>query len=163
MPQSLVKNYIHITFSTKKRVHLIDKNISKELYPYLAGICTDLESWPIQIGGYTDHIHILCMLSRKIPLMKLLEELKSHSSGWIKKKGLKYRNFYWQNGYGAFSVNQYGVEIVKRGNQAERPGEIRLKGLGKSGWKAWGNQAGRPGEIRLEGLAGKPGKISLKV
>jgi len=114
MPQSLVKNYIHITFSTKKRVHLIDKNISKELYPYLAAICTDLESWPIQIGGYTDHIHILCMLSRKIPLMKLLEELKSHSSGWIKKKGLKYRNFYWQNGYGAFSVNQYGVEIVKR-------------------------------------------------
>ncbi|WP_291855854.1 transposase [Marinilabilia sp.] len=114
MPQSLVKNYVHIIFSTKGRAHLINKNISGELYAYLAGICKNLESWPIQIGGYTNHIHVLCMLSRKIPLMKLLEELKSHSSGWIKTKGLKYRNFYWQNGYGAFSVNQYGVEIVKR-------------------------------------------------
>jgi hypothetical protein len=44
------------------------------------------------------------MLSRKIALMKLMEELKSHSSKWIKSKGKGYENFYWQDGYGAFSV-----------------------------------------------------------
>jgi len=64
------------------------------------------------VGGYTDHIHILCMLSKKISLMKLLEEVKSHSSKWIKTKGPGYRNFYWQDGYGAFSVNPRGVDRV---------------------------------------------------
>ena len=44
--------------------------------------------------------------------MKLLEELKSHSSSWIKTKGEAYTNFYWQDGYGAFSVNPREVEIV---------------------------------------------------
>ncbi len=44
--------------------------------------------------------------------MKLMEELKSHSSKWIKTKGPEYANFYWQDGYGAFSVNPAGVDIV---------------------------------------------------
>lgn len=41
-----------------------------------------------------------------------MEELKSHSSKWIKTKGAEYDNFYWQDGYGAFSVNPSEVEIV---------------------------------------------------
>ena len=114
MPQSFVKNYIHITFSTKERYPYIDKNIAKELYPYLGGICKNLESFPVEIGGIADHVHILCLLSRKIALMKLVEELKSHSSGWIKTKGNKYQKFYWQNGYGGFSVNPAEIEVVRK-------------------------------------------------
>jgi REP element-mobilizing transposase RayT len=44
--------------------------------------------------------------------MKLVEELKSHSSKWIKTKGKNYQNFYWQDGYGAFSVNPSEVDVV---------------------------------------------------
>ena len=114
MSQSLVKNYVHIVFSTKNREPIIYSEIEKELYAYIIGICKDLESPIIQIGGYYDHIHILCSLSRKIALMKLLEEMKSHSSKWIKTKGEKYENFYWQHGYGAFSVDSNDVtKIVK--------------------------------------------------
>ena len=113
MPQSLTNNYIHIIFSTKDRHPFIDKFIADELYAYLAGICKKQESYPVEIGGTIDHVHILCLLSRKIPLMKLIEELKSHSSQWIKNKGTKYQNFYWQNGYGGFSINPTEVEIVR--------------------------------------------------
>ena len=114
MPQSLVNNYIHITFSTKERQPFIDKTIANELHSYLAGICKNLESFPVEINGVADHVHILCLLSRKIALMKLIEELKSHSSRWIKTKGSKYKNFYWQNGYGGFSVNPTEIEIVRK-------------------------------------------------
>jgi len=113
MPQSLTNNYIHIIFSTKDRHPFIDKFIADELYAYLAGICKKQESYPVEIGGTIDHVHILCLLSRKIPLMKLIEELKSHSSQWIKNKGNKYQNFYWQNGYGGFSINPTEIEIVR--------------------------------------------------
>lgn len=114
MGQSLVKNYIHIVFSTKYRQPLIKPPVEKELHRYLAGICNTLECQTIIVGGYTDHIHVLCMLSKKMSLMKLVEEIKSHSSKWIKTKGPSYRKFYWQNGYGAFSVNPSEVDRVIR-------------------------------------------------
>ncbi|MFW5850679.1 MAG: IS200/IS605 family transposase [Bacteroidota bacterium] len=114
MPQALVKNHIHITFSTKNRYPFIDKAIAKELHSYLGGICKNLESYPVEIGGVSDHVHILCLLSRKIALMKLIEELKTHTSLWIKKQGIMYQNFYWQRGYGGFSVNPSNIENVRK-------------------------------------------------
>ena len=112
MGQSLVKNYIHIIFSTKHRQPLINEPIENELHAYIGGVCNKLECHPVKIGGYTDHIHVLCLLSKKVALITLLEEIKSHSSKWIKTKGGDYNNFYWQNGYGAFSVNSTEVDIV---------------------------------------------------
>ena len=112
MGQSLVKNYLHLIFSTKHRQPLIHAPVEEELHSYLGGVCKHLECPVINVGGYTDHIHILCMLSKKIALMKLMEEIKSHSSKWIKTKGDGYQNFYWQDGYGAFSVNPSDVDAV---------------------------------------------------
>jgi putative transposase len=112
MPQSLVKNYVHLIWSTKYREHLIHAPAEEELHAYLGGICKRMECHPIKIGGYTDHVHVLCMLSKKIALMKLLEEVKSHSSKWMKTKGEDLSNFYWQDGYGAFSVNPADIDRV---------------------------------------------------
>jgi putative transposase len=95
MGQSLVKNYLHIVFSTKHSQPLIHKPYNEELYNYLGGICRDLECYPVIVGGHIDHVHILCMLSKKIALMKLLEEVKSHSSKWMKPKAESLANFYW--------------------------------------------------------------------
>ena len=44
--------------------------------------------------------------------MKLMEEIKSHSSKWMKTKDDSLRNFYWQDGYGAFSVKSSDVDKV---------------------------------------------------
>jgi putative transposase len=112
MGQSFVQNYLHIVFSTKYRQPLIHAPVEEELHSYLGGICNKLQCQSIKVGGYTDHIHILCMLSKKIALMKLMEELKSHSSKWIKTKGEGYHNFYWQDGYGAFSVRPSEIDVV---------------------------------------------------
>lgn len=104
---------MHITFSTKNRYPFIDKRINDELFSYLGGICKNLECNPLIVGGYKDHIHILCLLSRKIALMKLIEELKTYSSKWIKTKGQSYQKFYWQNGYGGFSIHFGQVDVLK--------------------------------------------------
>ncbi len=121
MGQSLVQNYLHITFSTKNRQPLIDNFIKKELFSYLAAICNNLNCTALKVGGYSDHIHILCLLSKKITLIKLMEELKKQSSKWIKSKGSSFNNFYWQNGYGAFSVNpkEKNIVIAYINNQVE--------------------------------------------
>ncbi len=112
MGQSLVKNYIHLVWSTKHRYPFIQPPVEAELHDYLGGTCKKLDCPVLKVGGYTDHVHILCLLSKKLPLMDLLEKVKSHSSKWIKSKGEGYENFYWQDGYGAFSVNPREVDTV---------------------------------------------------
>src|SRR2546427_8332681 len=53
-------------------------------------------------------------LARVITIADLVEEVKTESSKWIKTKGREFRNFHWQKGYGAFSIGQSQVPILKR-------------------------------------------------
>ncbi len=57
--------------------------------------------------------------------MTLLEEVKKQSSKWIKTKGAAYHDFYWQDGYGIFSVNPAEIDVVVRyiANQEEHHGK----------------------------------------
>ncbi|MEM1121379.1 MAG: IS200/IS605 family transposase [Bacteroidota bacterium] len=112
MPQSLVKNYVHIVFSTKKRQSFIDQSIEEELHAYLGGTCKELGCPVLAVGGVAEHVHILCMLSRNIALSELVGKVKANSSKWIKTKGEQYATFYWQKGYGGFSVNPAETEVV---------------------------------------------------
>lgn len=114
MGQSLVKNYVHIVFGTKHRKPIIREYIEQELHGYLGGICNHLECQVIIVGGYTDHIHILCLLSKKITLAKLVQDIKCNSSKWIKTKGSEFSNFYWQDGYAAFSVYPAEIDVVRK-------------------------------------------------
>lgn len=105
---------MHVIFSTKERYPFIDDSIEEDLFAYFGGICKGLECYPVVVGGYRNHVHILCLLSRKITQMHLLEEIKKQSSKWIKTKGEKYSKFYWQRGYGIFSVNPAEIEVVEK-------------------------------------------------
>ncbi|RUT72630.1 transposase, partial [Ancylomarina longa] len=87
-------------------------NVKKELFEYIGGVCKGLECNPVRVGGHKDHVHILCTLSKKISQVKLLEEVKKQSSKWIKLKGNQYHDFYWQDGYGIFSVNPSETDVV---------------------------------------------------
>src|SRR5262249_46683379 len=62
----------------------------------------------------SDHVHILFSLSRKVSLAEIVEEIKSSSSKWIKTKGDAFRTFFWQSGYGAFSIGRSGVPGAKK-------------------------------------------------
>ena len=112
MAQSLSKVYVHITFSTKNRHNLITETIQESLFSYIGGICKGMECNPIRVGGHKNHIHVLCLLSKKVTQIKLLEEVKKRSSKWIKKQNDSFRNFYWQDGYGIFSVNPSEIDEV---------------------------------------------------
>jgi putative transposase len=106
MPQSLAKIMLHITFSTKKRVPLIIDEVEKNLHAYIASMCNALGCHAYRVGGTSNHIHIACRLSRTITVSDLLEDIKSHSSKWMKKQHPLCAHFSWQNGYGAFSMSE---------------------------------------------------------
>ena len=114
MPQSLSSILIHLIFSTKNREPSLSPEIDAELYPYIASIFKAMKSPALIIDGASDHLHTLFSLSRVVTIADLVEEVKTESSKWIKTKGQEFRNFHWQNGYGAFSISQSQVSTVKR-------------------------------------------------
>ena len=90
------------------------KEDQDSLYAYMGAIIKNNQSIPIVINGVENHIHILCILSKNMALAKLVEEIKRHSSRWIKTQNDYYKTFAWQGGYGAFSISQSVVETTKR-------------------------------------------------
>jgi REP element-mobilizing transposase RayT len=106
MAQSLADIVLHIVFSTKERKPWIDAVNEPELHAYICGICRNLDCPVIKINGVEDHIHVLLSLSRTIAVSKLIAEIKSNSSRWIKMKDRQFCEFSWQGGYGGFSVSR---------------------------------------------------------
>jgi REP element-mobilizing transposase RayT len=115
MSQSLSQTWVHIIFSTKNREQLLpDRQVREKLYGYLAGICKQMKSPALIIGGVSDHVHILCNQSKNVALKDLIRNLKQESSKWIKREWPDLNYFYWQQGYGAFSVSPTHLEAVRQ-------------------------------------------------
>ena len=75
----------------------------------------------LQAGSVEDHIHLLLTHPRTISPAKLVQEIKTGSSKWIKTKGVRFTKFAWQTGYGIFSISPSHQQAVVKyiENQAE--------------------------------------------
>ena len=130
MPQSLARVLIHIIFSTKNRAPWLKRHELREaMNGYLVGALRNLDCSAIAVGAAEDHVHILCHLSRTLSIAGLLEEIKKTSSAWIKTQEPALGEFYWQSGYGAFSVSPSNVEQVEQyiANQEEHHRKVSFQ------------------------------------
>lgn len=115
MPQSLAKVIVHIVYSTKNREPWLNESeLRRELYAYGSSILSNADCPVIVMGGVEDHIHIMCLLSRKVAIMDMVKTSKTETSKWLKKKGGGLEGFQWQAGYGIFSVSESKVNQVRR-------------------------------------------------
>lgn len=103
----------HIVYSTKYRSGTMGVEWRPEPYKYMGGLINERDGIGIEIGGMSDHIHILAKLSPKFAIMDVLRDIKALSSKWINDRKLTPSRFEWQTGYGAFSVNQSNVAEVR--------------------------------------------------
>jgi REP element-mobilizing transposase RayT len=112
MPQSLSKVFLHLVFSTKNREPWLDLAIRPRVHAYLATMCRELGAELVHVGGVADHVHIVTTLPRTISQSDFIEHIKKTSSKWIKTRDARYRGFFWQRGYGVFSVSPSQVVAV---------------------------------------------------
>lgn len=114
MSQSLANVLLHVVFSTKNRVPFLqERALRNELDAYMVGTLRGICCPSLIVRSVEDHLHCLLQLSRTITIAKLVEAMKVESSAWIKRQNPSLRDFYWQGGYGAFSVSQSNVSQVK--------------------------------------------------
>lgn len=114
MSQSLSILYTHATFGTKGRNPWINEEIATDLHAYMASIFKVLDSPAVIINSMPDHIHVLFRMSKTVTIAEVIEEAKKSSSRWMKNQPMGSQSFYWQRGYGAFSVSGSHLAAVTR-------------------------------------------------
>lgn len=113
MPQSLARIWLHLVFSTsERRAYLQNLELREEMFRMLGYHANEAGCPPARVGGWNDHVHLLCGLSRTVTVAALVEVLKRETWKWIKQRANDLSTFHWQNGYGAFSVSQSNVDQV---------------------------------------------------
>ncbi|MCB1237347.1 MAG: IS200/IS605 family transposase [Verrucomicrobiae bacterium] len=115
MPQSLASVNLHTIFSTKNREPwLRNANLRADLHSWMGGVVNTLGCIPIEIGGVSDHVHLLTTLSRTLTIADFVKETKRVSALWLKERSADFRAFHWQAGYGVFSIGQSQKDTVIR-------------------------------------------------
>ena len=105
MPQSLSQLYAHLIFSTKDRYPFLKADIRDRVHGYLATTLRDMGSPFVVVGGVADHVHVLFDMGRIHAAKDFVEQVKRESSKFVKTLGPNLDKFYWQRGYGIFSVS----------------------------------------------------------
>jgi len=112
MPQTLSLNLVHIIFSTKDRQALVPDELSDPLYTYLAGAARQMDCECFRAGGMPNHVHLALRLAPTRAAAKVVSEIKTGSSIWMKQQGVT--RFAWQRGYGLFSVSPADIGKLVR-------------------------------------------------
>ena len=113
MSQSLANIVVHLVFSTKGRSQLLRDEECGQLRAYIASVLKNHDSPLIEINSVRAHIHILFVQSKNHAPARIVEQVKTASSTWIKTLDPWYSDFEWQTGYGEFSVSPMHVEAVR--------------------------------------------------
>jgi REP element-mobilizing transposase RayT len=81
MSQSLANIVVHLVFSTKGRRQLLRDEERGQLHANITGVLKNHDSPLIEINSVRDHIHILFAQSKNHAPAKIVEQVKSSSSG----------------------------------------------------------------------------------
>ena len=103
---------MHIIFSTKERRPFLNPETCPKLHAYLATVARNAGCECYRVGGVADHAHIAIRLSRTLTIAKLVENLKTSSSKWLKSESSDLAAFSWQRGYGCFSVGPADLDSL---------------------------------------------------
>jgi putative transposase len=119
----------HIIFTTKNRVPLIHDDLREPLYEYIGGIIRGEGGTLLEIGGVSDHIHLLARFKTDIAVSTMLQKIKGKSSKWVNDLPDRREFFDWQDGYAAFSVSESVVERIRKyiRNQEEHHKRVPFK------------------------------------
>ena len=105
MASALVKIDVHLIFHVKSTGIRIRVEDLERVFQYIGGVIKGIGGMPIAVGGMPDHLHILTSLPKTMSLAEFVKSVKADSSKWMKSLDVSYRDFMWQEGYGAFSVS----------------------------------------------------------
>lgn len=113
MLHSFIRNYLHITWSTKDRVSVFNNDSKIRLKDFVLEKAKENKTPVLSVNVQPEHIHLLIDLPSDLCLADFVQKIKGASSFWINQEKLIDAKFSWQRGYGAFSVSASQLDVVK--------------------------------------------------
>ena len=83
MRASYSRIYIHLIWATWDRLDLIDDKLEPILYDYISKKCRQRNGLLLQIGGTSNHVHLLVKLLPAINIGQFVKNIKGSSSHHI--------------------------------------------------------------------------------
>jgi putative transposase len=114
MTNSHAKIWIHAVWTTKNRKPLIHPRMERRLYEFIGVELKRLGCTLSIVNGVPDHVHCLFCMPPDMSVTNIIKHIKGSSSHFINHNDLISDKFVWQNGYGAFTVSQSGVDAVNK-------------------------------------------------
>lgn len=110
--ETMFNLHYQIILRVADEANLIEEKWRLQFYKYLAS-CVKICGGKVEmIGGASDRVHLLIVLSSAKALAQFLRELKLLSQTWVRRK-LQIPNFAWRNGVEAFTVSATQRELIK--------------------------------------------------
>jgi putative transposase len=111
---SFVRIWVHLVFSTKRRIPFLTKNVREKVRQHIIQNCRKQDIFLQEINGYDEHLHCLISLGKEQSIAKVSQLIKGESSFWINKNNLIQNIFMWQDDYFAVSISESHVQNVIR-------------------------------------------------
>ena len=80
----------------------------------MGGIGAPNDIMALEIGGVSDHAHLMLAIPPRLAVSKAVQLIKGGSSHWLKSEFPDLNEFAWQDGYGVFSVSESQREAVAK-------------------------------------------------
>ena len=112
MADTFTQIYYHVVFAVRNRKSMITSDIKEDLYKYISGIINNQKQKLLIINGMPDHVHILLNCKPDVNLSNTVKEIKEHSTKFLNNEKKLNGKFYWQAGFGAFSVSKRDVNMI---------------------------------------------------
>ena len=113
--ESCAHIFVHLVWSTHRRLPLIVPSIREDLYTCLHVRGDRVRCLVLAVGGMPDHVHVAVRLHQTVSVSNLAQELKGGSSyemGRVQRYAST--RLAWQEGYGAFSFAENDLATVVR-------------------------------------------------
>lgn len=96
---------LHVVFAVKGRKSLIQNAFRDDLYAYIGATLKNHDAYPLAVGGWVDHIHLLFSMPLTRSISQQVGAIKAISSKYVNDRRLLHERFEWQSGYAVFSCS----------------------------------------------------------
>jgi putative transposase len=113
MRDPFTRLYVHLVWATWDRLPLITPDIQPAIYRCIQAKGTRMGCRVGAIGGIADHVHVLVRYPPTVSVSEMVKQMKGVSSRLIRQEVGLGGFFKWQGAYGAFSIAERDVAMVR--------------------------------------------------
>ncbi|MBE2199810.1 MAG: IS200/IS605 family transposase [Anaerolinea sp.] len=120
--------FYHLVWATKNRASLITPTIEPIIHNYMRTKAIGLGGTVYALNGVEDHVHMAAAIPAKIAVSTFIGQVKGVTSTRFNQEYGGDTTLYWQDGYGAFTVDgkrlPYIIRYIERQKEHHRANEL---------------------------------------